>query len=162
MDEVAYQAIASRADFHAAVREAFEDAARIGCREIWICDSDFADWPLGEIAVVEALSRWAQSHRRLLVIAQSFDEFARRHPRWIEWRRHWSHVVTCRAITDLEPGQMPTAMLCLDRRSLRLVDPLRYRGSVSGDAATLNTARETIDAITQRSEDAFPVTVLGL
>ena len=162
MDEVTYQPIASRGEFHAAVRAAFEDAATTGCREIWISDTDFADWPLGEIGVVESLTRWAQSHRRLLLIAQSYAEFPRRHARWVEWRRRWSHVVTCRAVTDLEPGHMPTAMLCLDRRSVRLVDPIRYRGSVAGDAVTLTAVREAIDAIAQRSEDAFPVTMLGL
>jgi hypothetical protein len=113
MGETQYRSIGTRAEFHAAVLAAFEDAAAQGCREIWLCDTDFSDWPLSERAVVEALSRWAASHRRLLVLAQSFDEFPRRHPRWVEWRRRWSHVVSCRAVQDLEPGQMPTAMLCL-------------------------------------------------
>lgn len=162
MDESAYRPIASRSEFHAAVRSAFDEAADQGCREIWLCDTDFADWPLGEIAVVESLGRWAHSHRRLLLVAQSYDEFPRRHPRWVEWRRRWAHVVSCRSVTDLEPGQFPTAMWCQDRRAVRLVDPIRYRGSVSGDAVTLTAVREAIDAIAQRSEEAFPVTMLGL
>lgn len=162
MDAVNYQAIESRGDFQAAVRVAFADAAAQGCREIWCCDATFSDWPWGEIAVVESLTRWAASHRRLLLVAQSYDEFARRHPRWVEWRRNWSHVVTCRAVTDVEPGQMPSALWCLDRRAVRLVDPVRFRGSVAGDAVTLTAMRESIDAIAQRSDDAFPVTMLGL
>ena len=32
---------------------ALADAARAGCRELWLCDADFADWPLGERAVIE-------------------------------------------------------------------------------------------------------------
>lgn len=162
MDDHPERAISTRADFHDAVRSAFDEAATHGCREIWLADTDFSDWPLGEKAVVESLTRWAQSHRRLLLVAQNYDEFARRHARWVEWRRAWSHVVVCRAVADLEPGQMPTALLCLGRRGIRLVDPVRYRGITATDAVSLAAIGEQIDAMAQRSEDAFPVTMLGL
>ena len=59
----------------------------LGCRELWLCDNDFADWPIGERAVIESLSQWAGSHRRLTLIASTFDEVARRHARWNEWRK---------------------------------------------------------------------------
>lgn len=162
MSETQYRAIGSRGEFQAAVRDAFADAAAQGCREIWLCDANFADWPLNEIGVVDSLTRWAQSRRRLLLIAQGYAEFTRHHPRWVEWRRRWSHVVTCRAVADLEPGQMPTVMLCLGRSCLRLVNPVRFRGTVSADSVSLSAAHESIDAMAQRSEDAFPVTMLGL
>ncbi len=47
--------IASRGDFHKAIVAAFERAAAQGCREIFICDVDFAEWPLGERAVVDGV-----------------------------------------------------------------------------------------------------------
>ena len=40
----------SRTEFHDALRSAFAAAADAGCREVWICDDDFADWPLSERA----------------------------------------------------------------------------------------------------------------
>ncbi len=79
--------IASRSEFHIALREAFAEAASTGCRELLLCDSNFTDWPLGERAVVEQLAQWAASHRRLTLLAEDFAELARRHPRWVEWRQ---------------------------------------------------------------------------
>jgi len=157
-----YSLIATRGEFHAALRAAFAEAASTGCREIWLSDSDFADWPLSEPGVIESLTKWAQSHRKLALLAQTFDEVARRHGRWIEWRRQWSHVVECRTNTELEAGEMPTMMLAPGLLTLRLVDPVRYRGSVSHAAADAIQAGELIDAVLQRSAEAFPVTTLGL
>lgn len=154
--------IDSRSGFHDAVRAAFAEAADAGCREIWICDDDFGDWPLNERGVIEQLTRWAQSHRCLTVIARDFDTVSRQHARWVEWRRQWSHVVQCRTNNDLEAGQMPTMLLAPGAASVRLVDRVRYRGSVSRDPADAILWRETIDAVLQRSEEAFPATTLGL
>src|SRR5256885_10105991 len=78
--------IGTRLEFHEALREAFAEAAHVGCRELWLSDEDFADWPLGERGVVEQLTRWALPHRRLFVVARHFDEVVRQHARWVEWR----------------------------------------------------------------------------
>jgi hypothetical protein len=154
--------IDSRKAFQDALRAAFTEAADTGCREIWICDDDFAQWPLNERGVIEQLTRWAHSHRCLTVIARQFDTLARQHARWAEWRRQWSHVVQCRTNNELEAGQMPTMLLAPGAASVRLVDPVRYRGSVSREPADAIVWRETIDAVLQRSEEAFPATTLGL
>lgn len=154
--------ITSRSEFHAALRSALAEAASVGCRELWLCDADFADWPLGERAVVDSLAQWAGSHRSLTLIARSFDEVARRHARWIEWRRQWSHVVHCRANAELEAGQMPSVLLAAGLSCVYLVDPVHHRGRFSHDAADGIRCREMIDAVLQRSEEAFPVTTTGL
>ncbi|MDH5540686.1 MAG: hypothetical protein OEY03_14895 [Rhizobacter sp.] len=154
--------IDSRGEFHDALRGAFAEAASQGCREIWICDSDFADWPLSEVALIESLTLWAKAHRKLTVLARSFDEIARHHARWVAWRRTWSHIVECRSNNELEAGQMPTILLAPGLVTVRLVDPVRFRGSVSRSPADAVQARELIDAVLQRSEEAFPVTSLGL
>ena len=154
--------ITSRSEVHAGLRAAFADAAAQGCREIWLCDADFADWPLNEPALIEHLTQWAKPYRKLTLIAQSFDEFPRRHARWVAWRRTWSHVVECRANVELEAGKMPTMLLAPGLVTVRLVDPERYRGSVSRVPADAIHARELIDAVLQRSEEAFPATSLGL
>jgi hypothetical protein len=154
--------ISSRNEFHDALRAAFAEAADVGCREILLCDDDFADWPLGERRVVEDLTRWAESHRRLVVLARHFDEVARRHVRWVAWRRTWSHVVQCRANNELEAGQMPVMLLAPGATSVRLVDRVHYRGTLSRDKADAIVWREAVDAVLQRSEDSFPPTLLGL
>ena len=154
--------ITSRGEFHAALRSALAEAAAVGCRELWLCDNDFADWPLGERQVVDSFSQWAGSHRRLTLIARTFDEVARRHARWSEWRRQWSHIVQCRSNSELESGQMPSVLLASDLLSVNLVDPVRYRGRFSHDAADGVRCREMIDAVLQRSEEAYPVTTAGL
>ena len=154
--------ITSRSEFHDALRSAFAEAAAKGCRELWLCDPDFADWPLGERAVVESLALWAGSHRRLVLVAHDFDEVVRRHARWVEWRRAWSHIVQCRSNTELESGALPSVLLASDLLSVSLVDPVRYRGRFSHDASHATRCREMIDAVLQRSEEAFPVTTAGL
>ena len=162
MTTLPYRAIAGRAEFHDAVREAFGEMASAGCREAWLCDEDFADWPLNERAVVEQLSQWAYAHRKLVVIARHYDEVVRRHPRWVEWRRQWSHVVECRAFEDAERGQIPTLLLASELIAVRLVDPVHHRGSVSRDPGDLLRHRELIDAVSQRSVESFGATLLGL
>lgn len=154
--------IQSRSEFHAALRTAFAAAADAGCREIWLCDDDYADWPISERAVIDDLTRWAESHRRLTVIARHFDTVVRRHARWVEWRRTWSHVVQCRSNDELEADQMPTLLLAPGAVSVRLFDRVNHRGSVSRVAADAVLWRETVDAVLQRSAEAFPATTLGL
>jgi hypothetical protein len=157
-----YRLITTRVEFHDAVCEAFAEIAQTGCREVWLCDADFSDWPLDDKAILEALTHWAMPHRKLTVIARDFDEFARRHPRWTEWRRTWSHVVDCRVLDEADAVQPPVILLGLGLITLRLVDPIRPRGSLSREPGDLLRNRETIDAVSQRSSEGFPATILGL
>jgi hypothetical protein len=160
MDEL--DLIRSRSEFHAAVRGTLAEVATQGCREMLWSDVDFSDWPLSDPALIDTLTRWAASHRRLIVLATQFDDIVRRHARWVEWRRTWSHVVSCHANDELEPGQMPTLLLAPGVVCLRLVDAQRYRGSVSRDVADALRWRESFDAVLQRSAPALPATTLGL
>lgn len=154
--------ITSRSEFHSALRDAFTEVASVGSRELLLCDPNFADWPLGERAVVEQLGLWASSHRRLTLLAEDFSELARRHPRWVEWRQTWSHVVHCRTNTELESGQMPTLLLAPGLLSVRLSDPIHHRGQRSHEAAEGLRCRELFDAVLQRSEEGFPASTTGL
>ena len=154
--------ITTRSEFHEALRNAFAEAAAGGSREIWLSDNDLADWPLGERAVVASLSEWAASSRRLTLVAQNFDEMVRRHARWIDWRRQWSHIVSCRTNTELGAGAMPTLLIAAGAVSVRLSDPVHYRGRVSRDPADELHCKEQIDAVLQRSEEGFPASTTGL
>jgi len=53
-------------------------------------------------------------------------------------------------------------LLASDLSSVNLVDPVHYRGRCSHDAADRVHCRELIDAVLQRSEEAYPVTTTGL
>ena len=79
-----------------------------------------------------------------------------------QWRRQWAHVVHCRALQELQAGDVPVMLHAPGALTLRLFDPLRYRGTLSRDAADGVRAREEIDAISQRSIEAFPATTIGL
>lgn len=154
--------IESRSEFRAAVRDALRRAGDDGWRELWLCDADFAHWPLNESAVIDSLTRWAGSHRRLHLLALDYDDVLRRHPRFVRWRVQWAHVVHARALRDLQAVDVPALLLASDGLSLRLLDPLRFQGRRSTVAADLVRDRELIDVISQRSEEAFPPTTIGL
>jgi hypothetical protein len=154
--------IASRGDFHDAVRAALAMAAEQGAGEIFLVDPHFDDWPLNERGVIESLERWATSRRRIVVFAHDFDEVARRAPRFAAWRRQWSHIVQCRSDPELEAAQVPTILFVPGMLAVRLLDRIRYRGTMSGRPADHVECRETIDALLQRSVEAFPPTTLGL
>ncbi|PPE68887.1 hypothetical protein IS481_11555 [Caldimonas thermodepolymerans] len=157
-----YRRFESRSQFQDELRAAFELAATQGAREIWLCDVDYADWPLGERAVVDSLARWAHSHRRLRVLALHFDEIVRRHARWVNWRRDWAHIVECRSIENLRPEQVPRAWLAPGLHGVRLLDDRLYRGVAENRAASMLRAAEALDELWHQGTDAFPVYTLGL
>jgi len=157
-----HRMLSSRGEFQNALRAAFEQASLQGCREIWLADTDFASWPLGDISVVEHLTAWAMSHRKLTVLAQHYDDVVRHHPRWVVFRRRWSHVVTCRSLEEAEPGAIPSMFLAPGVVTVRLFDAQNHRASVSFDLADALRAKDMLDAVLQRSVDAFPASTLGL
>lgn len=162
MSEEKIVPITSRNEFLAAIRSAFAAAAERGAREIVMVDPNFADWPLHERAVIETLSAWVDGRRRLTVFAHTFDELARRQSRFVEWRRQWAHVVHGRTDPDLAAEQVPTLLWIADVTCVRLLDRVRHRGVMSDRQTDFAELRGEIDALLQRSVEAFPVTTLGL
>lgn len=158
----AHRVLATREECRQALRDAFAQAAHARCRELLLCDADYADWPLGERAVLESLSQWAHSHRKLTLLAASFDEITRRHTRFLEWRRQWSHVVECRSLDESDAREAPRLLLAPGLLSVRIFDTKHWRGAVSLDPAQQIHCREQVDALLQRSCEALPVTTLGL
>ena len=154
--------IASRAEFHDAVRSALATAEATSAREIFLTDPTFADWPLNDPGDVESLQRWVDLRCTITLLADSFDEFARRQFRFVAWRKQWSHVVRCRTDSELGAEQVPSLLLVPGQVALRLLDRVHYRGTLSSRPVDLNETREVVDALLQRSAEAFPVTTLGL
>lgn len=157
-----YRLIESQREFEDALRQAFSMVAEQGCREVLISDADFANWPLGERAVVDLLAQWAMSHRKMMVLARHYDEVPRLHARWVQWRRQWAHVVNCRVVDDFDAKEVPTLLLAPGLVVVRLVAGDTVRGSISTDLGDIERARELVDAITQRSQEGFPASTLGL
>lgn len=154
--------ITTRAEFQSALRLAFAEAANAGSGELWLADLDFAEWPLGEREVIESLTRWAASSRRLTLVANHFEAVARQHPRWVTWRRQWAHIVSCRSNAEVEAAEIPTLLIAQGTVTVRLSDTVHWRGRVGHDRAEEVRCKELFDAVSQRSEEAFPVTATGL
>lgn len=162
MSSEAITRISSRKEFHDAILGALAAAARTDAAEIRLVDPTFADWPLNDRALVDTLSQWVSSRRRLVVLAHSFDDVARRAPRFTEWRRQWAHVIQCRAAEEIEADEVPTMVFVSGLLCVHLLDRVHYRGTVSARPSDHVLCRESIDALLQRSVEAFPVTMLGL
>ena len=160
--DVAVDAIDSRAAHAAALRGLLEEAAREGSAELWMCDRDFADWPLGERGFVAALEAWVHSRRRLTLLAADFGALALRAPRWHAWRRTWSHAVQCLQVHEELAGRVPSLMFVPGLAAVRLYDAERVRGRVHREPAELVACREACDALMQRADESLPVTTLGL
>ncbi|WP_309679510.1 hypothetical protein [Polaromonas sp.] len=150
-----------RSEFTELIRQAFAMAAGQGWREIMVSDPSFADWPLGERAVVQALHDWSSSGRKLTMLAKNYDEIVRQHPRFVTWRRTWSHIVECRASVTTATDDLPSALWSpvwvLERRGLE-----RCTGITSSDAARRVALRERLNERLHKSTLSFPATTLGL
>lgn len=157
------EAIASRADFERALLAVLDTAAGdAAAAPLWWCDPDFSTWPLGQPAVIEALARWARSHRRLTLLAADYRPLAQAAPRWHAWRRQWSHVVQCLRVHEEAAAGLPSLVLAPRRVAVRLHDREHHRGRVHRTPLELNRYAEWLDALSQRAEDGLPATTLGL
>jgi hypothetical protein len=150
-----------RSEFSNLIRSAFRAAALQGWREIIICDIGFDDWPLGERAVTDALADWSRTGRKLTMIAKSYDAVVRRHPRFVTWRRTWSHIAECRAIASGQGENLPSAMWTPDWVFERL-DLERSAGYCGREASRRVALREGLNERLLKSAAAFPATTLGL
>ena len=156
-------AIDSRAGFQAAVRWGFEAAAAQGARRIVCTDATFADWPWDDPALLQGLTAWFKlPQRRLVLLARSFDEVPRRHPRFNAWRAAWTHVMEAWSPPQDMALDLPALLTCDRAATVHLIDPLRWRGRCTLDERQAHLWCEEIDAVLQRSERAFAVNVLGL
>ncbi|RZL10853.1 MAG: hypothetical protein EOP40_04870 [Rubrivivax sp.] len=135
---------------------------------LMMVDEDFAQWPLGDIACVQSFEQWSLASSRGMrctLLAHRWDEFARRHPRWLRWRATWSHKVECRGWHEEDLSSMvnPKPMLILQgTMGLQMLDVERGTGLWSRRPAALSEWWQFGDAISQRSIETMPVTTAGL
>lgn len=149
-------------DLQAALRTALLQAAANGEPRIDLVDDDFSAWPLDDADVLDALTAWARGpHRHLVLLARGFDDVVRRHPRFTAWRRHFAHVIECRAAPDVDRSEFPLLLLT-SREGVHAGSGPRFAGRWLDEEADRRTWRGVVEAITQRSEAAFPAHPLGL
>jgi hypothetical protein len=153
--------IDGRSEFTAAVRSSLMHAWRQRERELCLVDPDFEIWPLDDNEVLDTLMHWARlPQRRLILVASSFDNVARRFARFTTWRGNFAHVVEA-FVTDVEPSQVPSLLLG-GPASLMLADRLRWRGHALSSDKEVADWREVVDVLLQRSEPGFGANTLGL
>ena len=143
------------------VRQAIEIAAAQAWSPLVLSDADFEDWPLGERTVVRALQDWASQGRRIRFLARDFQKLRERHPRLVQWRIQWSHLVEAHVWSSAGEGEVPSALWapawCMER-----VDPVRCVLVASDDPSRVLGLRERIESAWHRGRPGFPATVLGL
>lgn len=161
------QSFASRVEFQRLLTEAFAWAGEHGCRELHAWDASFVDWPLSDATTLAALANWARPGRQLHLLALQYDDLARRHPRFVRWRRDYAHCVTARAVEpELRLEAAPESLLLVAATegslTLRLFDKHLWRGELSLETAQRQHGLEWFDALAQRSSESFAPTTLGL
>lgn len=161
-DKPTHRITETRTEFQQSLRNAFDQIAEEGCRDLTIVDPDFEDWPLGDPTVLDDLTRWAKSHRKLTMVARNYDEVVRKHSRFVEWRRNFAHVISCREPDEADAADMPSILLAPGVLVLRRIEVTQWRASLSTDPADAIIWRDSLDALLQRSSEAFPATTLGL
>lgn len=163
MNDITPPKIDSRAAFAAAVRWGFDTAVARGARRIVCVDRDFAEWPLDEPALLDRLTAWLRlPKRRLVLLADRYDEMPRRHARFVRWRADWAHAIDAFSPPAEDAADLPTLLVDDGPVSVQLLDAVHWRGRCEVDPRHAQLWRENVDAVLQRSEPAFPVSHLGL
>lgn len=150
-----------RQAFISLVRHALQTAASEGWPSLVLSDTHFADWPLGERAVVDALSAWAGRGRHLRLLAQDFGSMRQLHPRFVQWRVTWAHLVEAHALTAASAGEVPSAIWSPGWTMERL-DPVRCVGVTTTDGARRVALRERLDTVWLKGSPSLAPTTLGL
>ena len=143
------------------VRDALACAGRDGWHEMVMCDATFEDWPLREREVVSSLHAWAKTGRRITLLATTFDGVLRNQPRFVEWRKTWSHIVECRRCRTADPLDFPSA-LWSGTWVMQRLDLARSSGFSGPEPGRRVRLRELLDEKLRASTPGFPASTLGL
>jgi len=150
-----------RSVFQQAVRDALLTAAREGWNEIIVCDADFADWPLGERAVAEALQAWSRGGRRFVMLAMRYEGIPRWHARFVKWRQTWDHIIECRVCRVSDALSFPS-VLWTPAWVMQRIDTEQDVLLCDHEAARRVGLRQLLDECRRDSSPGFPSSVLGL
>lgn len=143
------------------VHQAFATAAREGWPRLVLCDADFADWPLGERRVVEALNAWCARGRSMQLLAREYGTLRQLHPRFVQWRVTWSHLIEAHACPGASTDELPS-VLWSPVWTLQRLDTQRASLVASPSAERRVALQERLQSWWQRGIPAFPASILGL
>ena len=150
-----------REAFAKLVRDALECAGREAWPEIILSDATFEEWPLRERAVVESLRVWSAPGRRMFMLASRYDEVVRLHPRFVNWRKTWGHIIDCRVSRSATPGDCPSAIWS-QTWYLQRLDQRHSNGVCGNDRERSVALREILDERIRNSSPGFAPSTLGL
>lgn len=150
-----------REAFAQQLRDALQAAAREGWAQLILCDAGFEDWPLNEKSVVDSLQAWSRSGRSLTIVAAQYDGVVRQHPRFVNWRRTWGHIVDSRICRQIDAVNFPT-VLWSPHWAVQRLDPVRGSGIAGAQPERLLQIREMLQELLKASAPGFPATTLGL
>lgn len=143
------------------VRQALATAAQEGWSRIVLCDTDFADWPLGDREVVAALNAWSARGRSLHLLARDYGVLRQTHPRFVQWRITWSHLVEAQACASASADELPS-VLWSPGWTLQRLDAVRCTMVASRSAERRVALQEQLQQWWLKSTPAFPASTLGL
>lgn len=150
-----------REAFAQQLRDGFHNAATEGWSQLILCDASFDDWPLNERMVVDSLQAWARSGRTLTIVAAQYDGVVRQHPRFVNWRRTWGHIVDSRICRQIDAVNFPT-VLWTPHWAVQRLDPVRGGGIAGAEPERIVQIREMLQELLKVSAPGFPATTLGL
>ncbi|MBI5257281.1 MAG: hypothetical protein HY855_12340 [Burkholderiales bacterium] len=154
--------IEGREALRQALRGALLGLGENPARVMWWVAPDYLEWPLDEPGVLDALTRWARPHGRLLrMVGLDFESVSRHHPRFTDWRRQWAHRFEALRPVDDERAELPTLMLA-GQQAIEVLDRDRWRSRWLRTPSEWRALQEQCEAIAQRCEPAWPSTMLGL
>ncbi len=124
--------------------------------------ADYGDWPLGEVAVVEALDAWALTRRQpgWRMLARRYDGLARAAPRFVEWRTRFAHLIECRELPD--GVDEPAEGVLLSGHGVIAKAVEHGRAALVCRGAAWLAAMQRWEAAWERSQPAFAAYTLGL
>lgn len=140
------------------------EACESEANQLILCDTNFANWPLSNQEVLNAMQKWAAalSNLRIMdVLCLTYDILAKEHDAWVRWRRQWEHRVRCGSVDAVLEESIPS-IFWSEHCVLVLNQPELFQGFVSNDRQRVVRWRAQLDTFLRNSQPAFPVTVLGL
>lgn len=153
--------LSGRQAFADLIRQAFATAAREGWPHMVLCDADFADWPLGEREVVDSLNAWARRGRTMRLLARDYNAVYRLHPRFVQWRATWSHLLEAQGCASASADDLPS-VLWSPVWTLQRLDPVRCTMVVSRSPERCVALQERLQQWSLKASPAFPASTLGL
>lgn len=132
------------------------------CIRVVLCDPSFAQWPLSETDILEALQAWLHPQRQLVLVANEFDTIVRRHPRFVAWRQRWDVLVPGRKVIRQFAGETPSFVLA-GTQAVWLTRPEFFTGVYGNDPLLVQqVAEQAGEWLESRSVNGFAANTLGL